>query len=35
MKSTSTKGGVGRGVLLLRDGCETDYYHAGRGGRWL
>ena len=18
-----------------REGCETDYYYAGRGGRWL
>ena len=35
MKSISTKGGVGGEVLLLREGCETDYYYAGRGGRWL
>ena len=31
MKSISTKGGVGGGVLLLRKGCETDYHYAGRG----
>ena len=31
MKAISTKGGVGGGVLLLREGCETDYYYAGRG----
>ena len=31
----SSKGGVGGGVLLLREGCETDYYYAGRDGRWL
>ena len=35
MKSISTKGGVGGGVLLVREGCETDYYYAGSGGRWL
>ena len=35
MKYISTKGGVGGGVLLLREGCETDYYYAGRDGRWL
>ena len=35
MKSTSTKRGVGGGVLLLREGCETDNYYAGRGERWL
>ena len=35
MKSISTKGGVGDGLLLLREGCETDNYYAGRGGRWL
>ena len=27
MKSISTKGGVGGGVLILREGCETDYYY--------
>ena len=30
-----TEGGVGGRVLLLREGCETDYYYAGKGGRWL
>ena len=30
-----TEGGVRGRVLLLRDGCETDYSYAGRGGRWL
>ena len=35
MKSISTKGGVGGGVLLFRERCETDYYYGGRGGRWL
>ena len=35
MKSISTKRGVGGGVLLLREGCETDNYYAGRGERWL
>ena len=35
MKSISSEGGVGGRVLLLREGCETDYYYAGRGGRWL
>ena len=35
MKSISTKGGMGGEVLLLREGCETDYYYAGRGGRRL
>ena len=35
MKSISTEGGVGDRVLLLREGRETDYYYAGRGGRWL
>ena len=35
MKSISAKEGVGCGVLLLREGCETDCYYAGRGGRWL
>ena len=33
MKSISTKGGVGGGVLLLREGCETDNYYSGRGVR--
>ena len=33
MKSISTKRRVGGGVLLLREGCETDYYYAERGGR--
>ena len=33
MKSISTKGEVGGGVLLLREGCEMDYHYAGRGGR--
>ena len=32
MKSISTKGGVGGGVLLLG---EMDNYYAGRGERWL
>ena len=33
MKSISTKGGVRGGVLLLREGRETDYYYArGVGG---
>ena len=31
----STEGGVGGGVLLLREGCETDNYYAGKGERWL
>ena len=35
MKSISTEGGVGGRVLSLREGCETDCYYAGRGGRWL
>ena len=35
MKSISTKGGVGGGMLLLREGCETDQYNAGTGGRRL
>ena len=35
MKSINTKGGVGGGVLLPREGCETDNYDAGRGERWL
>ena len=35
MKSVSIEGRVGGRVLLLREGCETDYYYAGRGGRWL
>ena len=35
MKSISIEGEVGARVLLLREGCETDYYYAGRGGRWL
>ena len=35
MKSISTEGGVGDRVLLPREGRETDYYYAGRGGRWL
>ena len=35
MKSISTKGRVEGGVLLIREGCETYYYYAGRGGRWL
>ena len=35
MKSLSTEGGVGDRVLLPRVGRETDYYNAGRGGRWL
>ena len=35
MKSISSEGGVGGRVLLLREGCETDYYYKGRGGRWL
>ena len=35
MKSISTEGGVGGRVLLLRDGCETDYSYAGKGGKWL
>ena len=35
MKSFSTEGGVGDRVLLPREGRETDYYYAGRGGRWL
>ena len=34
MQSISTEGGVGGKVLLVREGCETDYYYAG-GGRWL
>ena len=35
MKSFSTEGGVGGRLLLLRDGCETDYSYSGMGGRWL
>ena len=35
MKPISTEGGVGDRVLLPREGRETDYYYAGRGGRWL
>ena len=35
MKSISTKGGVGGGVLLLGEGCEMDNYYAGKGERWL
>ena len=35
MKSISTEGGVEGRVLSLRDGCETDYSYAGKGGRWL
>ena len=35
MKSISTIRGVEGGVLLLREGCEMDYYYAVRGGRWL
>ena len=27
MKSISSEGGVGGRVLLLREGCETDYYY--------
>ena len=30
MKSISTEGGVGGRVLLLKEGCETDYYYACR-----
>ena len=29
MQSISTEGGVGGKVLLVREGCETDYYYAG------
>ena len=32
MKSISTKGGVGGGVLLLREGCETDLTPSGSDG---
>ena len=35
MKSISTEGEVGGGVLLLREGWETDNYYAGKGERWL
>ena len=35
MKSISSKGGVGGGVLLIREGCETDFYYADRRGGWL
>ena len=35
MKSIGTEGGVGGRVLLLKEGCEMDYYYAGRSGRWL
>ena len=35
MKSISTEGGVGGRMLLPREGRETNYYYAGRGGRWL
>ena len=35
MKSISTEGGVGKRVLLPREGREKDYYQAGTGGRWL
>ena len=31
----STEGGVGDRVLLPRERRETDYYYAGRGGRWF
>ena len=35
MQSISTEGGVGGKELLVREGCETDYYYARRGGKWL
>ena len=35
MQSISAEGGVGGRVLLLWEGLETEYYYAGRGGRWL
>ena len=35
MKSISTEGGVGGRVLLLREGCETDYYYPERSERRL
>ena len=35
MKSISNEGEVGGRVLLVGDGCETDYSYAGGGGRWL
>ena len=36
MQSISTEGGVGGKVLLVREGCETDYYYAvGVGDGWL
>ena len=35
MQSISTEEVVGGRVLLLSEGLETEYYYAGRGGRWL
>ena len=32
MKFISSEGGVGGRVLLLREGCETDYNYKGRVG---
>ena len=29
MQSISTEGGAGGKVLLVREGCETDYNYAG------
>ena len=36
MKSISAEGGGGGDrVFFPREGRETDYFYAGRGGRWL
>ena len=35
MKSISGEGRGGHRVLFPREGRETDYFYAGRGGRWL
>ena len=35
MKSISAEGRGEDRVLFPREGRETDYYYARRGGRWL
>ena len=35
MKSISTEGGWEVECHYYGKGCETDYYYAGRDGRWL
>ena len=33
MQSTSTEGGVGCSLLVLREGWEAECYYSGRGER--